>query len=47
VALLGLGSPVLSSIFAWWIFEQTMNAVQILGAGIMLVAVGIVVARRV
>ena len=47
VALLGLGSPVLSSLFAWWIFEQTMNAVQILGAGIMLLAVGVVVARRV
>lgn len=47
VALLGLGSPVLSSIFAWWIFEQTMNAVQILGAGIMLAAVGIVVARKI
>lgn len=47
VALLGLGSPVLSSIFAWWIFEQTMNAVQIVGAGVMLVAVGIVVARKI
>ena len=47
VALLGLGSPVLSSIFAWWIFEQTMNAVQILGAGIMLAAVGVVVARKI
>ena len=47
VALLGLGSPVLSSIFAWWIFEQTMNAVQILGAGVMLAAVGVVVARKV
>lgn len=47
VALLGLGSPVLSSIFAWWIFEQTMNAVQILGAGIMLAAVAIVVARKI
>ena len=47
VALLGLGSPVLSSVFAWWIFEQTMTAVQILGAGIMLFAVGTVVARKV
>lgn len=47
VALLGLGSPVLSSIFAWWIFEQTMNAVQIVGAGVMLLAVGVVVAKRV
>lgn len=47
VALLGLGSPVLSSVFAWWIFEQTMTAVQILGAGIMLAAVGIVVARKI
>ena len=47
VALLGLGSPVLSSVFAWWIFEQTMNAVQILGAGIMLAAVAVVVARKI
>jgi len=47
VALLGLGSPVLSSIFAWWIFEQTMNAVQIGGAAVMLAAVGIVVARKI
>ena len=47
VALLGLGSPVLSSIFAWWIFEQTMNVVQIGGAAVMLAAVGIVVARKI
>lgn len=47
VALLGLGSPVLSSIFAWWIFEQSMTAVQILGAGVMLAAVGVVVARKI
>ena len=46
VALLGLGSPVLSSIFAWWIFEQTMNAVQIGGAAVMLFAVGVVVSRK-
>ncbi len=47
VALLGLGSPVLSSIFAWWIFEQSMTVVQILGAGVMLAAVGVVVARKI
>jgi len=47
VALLGLGSPVLSSIFAWWIFEQSMTAVQILGAGVMLGAVGVVVTRKI
>jgi drug/metabolite transporter (DMT)-like permease len=47
VALLGLGSPVLSSIFAWWIFEQTMNAVQMAGAAVMLGAVATVVARKV
>jgi drug/metabolite transporter (DMT)-like permease len=47
VALLGLGSPVLSSIFAWWIFEQTMSVVQIAGAAVMLFAVGTVVARKV
>ena len=46
VALLGLGSPVLSSIFAWWIFEQAMNGIQMIGAGIMLVAVAVVVRRR-
>lgn len=46
VALLGLGSPVLSSIFAWWIFEQSMNVVQIAGAGVMLLAVGVVVTRK-
>jgi drug/metabolite transporter (DMT)-like permease len=47
VALLGLGSPVLSSIFAWWIFDQTMNAIQIAGAAVMLGAVGTVVARKI
>jgi drug/metabolite transporter (DMT)-like permease len=38
---------VLSSIFAWWIFEQTMSVVQIAGAAVMLFAVGTVVARKV
>ena len=46
VALLGLGSPVLSSIFAWWIFEQSMNFVQIAGAAVMLAAVGVVVTKK-
>ncbi len=35
VALLGLASPVLSTILAWWVFDQRLNPVQTLGATVV------------
>jgi drug/metabolite transporter (DMT)-like permease len=46
VALMNLISPVISSLFAWFLYDQALVGMQILGACVMLVAVGIVVARR-
>jgi drug/metabolite transporter (DMT)-like permease len=46
IALMNLISPVISSILAWVLYDQALVAMQILGAGIMLAAVAVVVARR-
>ncbi len=39
-SLLGLASPVISTIGAWMIFDQILRPMQILGAGIVLGALG-------
>ena len=38
VALLGLASPVLSTILAWWIYEQRLTRLQICGGAIVFVS---------
>ncbi len=35
VALLGLASPVLSTVLAWWVYGQRLSTVQVLGATIV------------
>jgi drug/metabolite transporter (DMT)-like permease len=46
VSLINLLSPALSMIGAWIIYEQSMRAMQVLGAVIMMVALAFVVATR-
>jgi drug/metabolite transporter (DMT)-like permease len=43
---MNLISPVISSLFAWFLYDQALVGMQILGACVMLAAVAIVVARR-
>jgi len=46
VSLVNLLSPALSMAAAWLIYDQSMRAVQVLGAMVMLAAIALVVATR-
>ncbi|MFM7095657.1 MAG: EamA family transporter, partial [Actinomycetota bacterium] len=46
VSLVNLLSPALSMAAAWVIYEQSMRAVQVFGAIVMLAAIALVVATR-
>jgi len=46
VSLINLLSPALSMIGAWVVYEQSMRAVQVVGATVMMIAIAFVVATR-
>ena len=45
-SLLSLGSPVISTIGAWAIFSQALSASQIVGAVVVLVALGVLISKQ-
>jgi drug/metabolite transporter (DMT)-like permease len=47
VALLGLASPVLSTLLAWWIYEQRLTPMQMCGAAIVFVSLIVLLREQV
>ena len=45
-SLLGLMSPVISTIAAWWVFEESLTIWQILGAAVVLGSLALLVAEQ-